>query len=307
MKNKKIVFIGGVKASWYSLKAMCGIRAIPKIVFCYDKSLEHRAGYSSFYDLKRKYKFSIIKTNDINKKENIKKIRKINPDIIFAIGWSQMLKKEILDIPKFGCVGIHPAKLPQGRGRAPIPWTLIKGLKKSAVTMFYLDEREDAGPIIMQREFKIEIKDNAETLYEKVQNIHVELIREAVPKLLKGKIKGRIQNGKKASYWKKRNPEDGRIDWNKSSSEIYNWIRGLTHPYPGAFTFYNGHKVYVWKSRLLKNSINVDVPGKITGKTKDGIIVSAKKGILVLNLVQFEGKKEINPNKIFERGEKFEK
>ena len=299
---KRIGFIGGVEVSWHCLEAICDYSIKPVIVFSYDESLKHRSGYKSFDDLALKYGFEIVKTRDINSEENIQILKEKRLDVLFVIGWSQLVKKEILDIPYMGCIGIHPTKLPEGRGRAPIPWTLIKGMKKSAVTIFFLDEGADSGNIISQKDFYISINADAKSLYKKVLDIHIELINEVLPKILNNNIDSYPQDNTKATYWKKRKPEDGIIDWNKPTIELYNWIRGLTHPYPGAFTFYNDKKIYIWKAEAIgisKDNLEEE-PGKIigkvigTGEDNGGVMVTTTDGFFILRAVQFEDENEIN-------------
>ncbi len=307
---KKIGFIGGVEVSWYCLEAICVYGIKPVIVFSYDESLKHRSGYKSFDDLALKYGFEIVKTRDINSEENIQILKEKSLDVLFVIGWSQLVKKEILDITSMGCIGVHPTKLPEGRGRAPIPWTLIKGLEKSAVTIFFLDEGADSGNIILQKDLYISIHDDAKSLYKKVLDIHIELINEVLLKILNDNVKSQPQDNTQATYWKKRKPEDGIIEWSKKTIELYNWIRALTHPYPGAFTFYNGKRIYIWKAEAVNVSRdNLEKePGKIIGKVigtcedNSGIIVATTDGFLILRVVQFESENEINPVNLIETG-----
>jgi methionyl-tRNA formyltransferase len=308
--NQKIVFIGGVQVSLFCLEEICKEGIIPVRVFCYNRNLEGRSGYVDFGEISSRYRFSLERTSNINSKENINLINKLSPDLIFVIGWSQLLSEEILHIPPLGCVGIHPTKIPRGRGRAPIPWTIIKGLKKSAVTMFYLKEGVDCGDIISQKDFEVFPWDDAHSLYERIQTIHIELVRENLKPLLGG-VAARIpQDHSRATYWPKRSPGDGIIDWQKTAWEIYNWIRALTHPYPGAFTYYKGKRIYIWKADFIKEVSSSHgakegaIIGEIygTGSGNSGVVINAIEGKLGVRRGQFSGEKECDAYELLRTG-----
>ncbi len=215
------------------------------------RSHMHADYFSEFEDLAQEYGAPLYKIRDVSIPLDAKRIRELQPDIIFCIGWPQMVKKELLEIPKHGCIGIHPTLLPERRGGAPINWCLIDGLTKSGVTLFYFSEGVDSGDIIAQRELEIALEDTAGKVLDKVTDTSVELIKECYSLLGKGKAPRLPQDDTKATYTPRRRPEDGAIDWSKTSFSIYNWIRALTLPFPGAFTYWNGEKIIVWESELL--------------------------------------------------------
>ena len=137
----KIVFIGGVEFSKQTLSYILERGWIISLLCCYDESKKKfYSDYADFDAISRKYNIKQIKIKNINDKENVDLINKINPDLILVIGWSQLLKKEIIQIPKLGVIGSHPTELPKYRGRAPIPWSIIKELKESALTLFFIQE-----------------------------------------------------------------------------------------------------------------------------------------------------------------------
>jgi len=242
-----VVLIGGVEASLYCLKALAFDGAPISLVVGYPESLFTRAGYVSMRGACNLFSIPLLETEDINAPEVVERIKAAKPKLLVVTGWSQLLKKPLLDL---GAVGLHPTRLPEGRGRAPIPWTLIKGLQRSAASLFHLTAGVDDGDIIGQIEFDITDADDASSLYEKICEVYEKLVRRYVPMLLDGSAPRIPQDHSRATFWPRRRPEDGLIDWSKSPREIYNLVRGLSHPYPGAFTFCGGKRLTVWKARV---------------------------------------------------------
>jgi len=256
-------------------------------VWTIDKSLSNNiSDYASFEDITNKYCVPLYKSKKIDDAA-IAKIRELNPDMIFVFGWSQLLPNELLNIPPKGCIGMHPTLLPRGRGRAAIPWALIKGLDKTGLTLFYLSEGADTGDIIGQKEIAIEFEDCAESLYNKVISAGRNLISEYLPKLESDATPRIKQDEKSATLWPKRIPDDGLIDWNKSPIEIYNWIRGLSHPYPGAFSYYKNKKICIYSAKYVDKLSNVE-PGTIMEISEQGLMVSAWEYAILINKIQPE-------------------
>ena len=151
-----IIFIGGVKFSRDLLESILENNWSISSVFSYDNSKKKfYSDFASFEEITTRFNVKHFKVDNINDKKNIEIIKEIKPDLILVMGWSQLLKNDILKIPKLGVIGSHPTELPKYRGRAPIPWSILKGLKESALTFFYIDEGTDDGDIIDQRKFKI--------------------------------------------------------------------------------------------------------------------------------------------------------
>lgn len=290
----KIVFIGGVKFSYDILSHILKNGWNVEAIFCYDDSKRKLySDFASFDEITKKYGIKEIKVQNINDKENIEILQKINPDLILVMGWSQLLNNEIIQIPRFGVIGSHPTELPKYRGRAPISWTIIKGLKESALTFFYITLGIDDGDILDQRSFQISSNDDATSLYEKITELGKQMLSDNLRLISEGKAKRIKQDSTKfIENWPKRIPEDGKIDWTKSNREIHALIRATTHPYPGAFTFFKKHKLKIWKAQLLdEESVNI---GKIYEINNEGAKVGAGKGaILIKNASIDEGKENL--------------
>ncbi|MDA7676451.1 formyltransferase family protein [bacterium] len=190
------------------------------------------------------------KCKNINDEIIIQFISEQNLDWLFIIGWSQIAHSELLKLPKLGVLGIHPTLLPIGRGRAAIPWAILKGLDETGVTLFKLDNGVDTGPIVLQQKIPLSDSTTATELYKLVNRAHIDLIKIAMPLITLNNVTMTIQDEKKASVWGERTPEDGIIDLQESIYNVERLIRSLTKPYPGAYIKSNGKKVIIWKAQI---------------------------------------------------------
>ena len=200
-------------------------------------------------------------------------LRERRPDVIYCLGWSQLLPTELLTLPPLGVVGYHPAALPKNRGRHPIVWALALGLKQTASTFFLMDEGADSGAILSQQPVTISATDDAASLYRKLIDTALPQLRELTTALAAGTAQPTPQDHTRANYWRKRSVADGRIDWRMPASGIHNLVRALAHPYPGAHCKYQGQQVKVWRARPLADAY-VDAnlePGKVL-MVRDGCI-----------------------------------
>lgn len=177
----------------------------------------------------------LVKVGNINDEDARAAIVDADLDWLFVIGWSQIVGDEVLALPRHGCVGMHPTLLPQGRGRAPIPWAIIKGLSQTGVTMFVLDNGVDTGPVIGQEAVTITPDETATTLYSKIDDLHVQLVRETWAAFGSETVAPVPQEEVRASVWPGRRPEDGELSSAMSVLEMDRHVRALTSPYPGAW------------------------------------------------------------------------
>ncbi|MFQ5904980.1 MAG: formyltransferase [bacterium] len=216
-------------------------------------------------------------------------LQKLKPDLILSVFYRQILPKEVLEIPRLGAVNLHPSILPKYRGRCPLNWAIISGEKRTGVTLHYMTERPDSGDIIGQIQFEIEGDDNIRTVYEKTVDASRRILRRFLPAILEGTAVRIPQDDSEASYYGRRTPEDGRIDWEKDAEEIRNMIRGVTHPFPGAFSFLRGKKLLIWEALVSDRS---GMPGAIMGTENGSFLVGTGRGSLILKRVQVEGEDE---------------
>lgn len=205
-------------------------------------------------------------------------------DIGVIIGVSFLLPTEFLRLPSVGFIGMHPTLLPVGRGRAPIPWAIIKGLTETGVSLFWCHPDADKGPLICQETVPIHFEDTSSSLGSRTDFVAARMLSELFSRDNQLSY-STLQDSTKATYWSKRSPSDGCINWSLSSLQIYNFIRALTHPYPGAFTFLNQEKFLIWSSRL-SNDLRVSPPGYIIDIYPHGILVGTGSGSLLLTCLE---------------------
>lgn len=205
--------------------------------------------YRDFNILGDQYKIPVFEVNQ-NIKDYIENLEILKPDFILAVGWYYMIPKKILNIACKGAAGIHASLLPKGRGNAPLVWALINGESVTGITFFYFSDGVDDGDIIGQREILINEDETIKTLLDKVETESKSLLLECIPLIAENKVKAWVQDDSAASYYPKRTPDDGLIDWNMSSEEISRFIRAQTKPYPGAFTIIENKKVIIWDATI---------------------------------------------------------
>ncbi|MBQ9975228.1 MAG: methionyl-tRNA formyltransferase [Clostridia bacterium] len=219
-----------------------------------DERARDKSGRIYLDEIAKKNNAELLKINNINDPEVIEALKKHRIDWLFIIGWSQIAKAEVLNTPTRGCIGMHPTLLPKGRGRAAIPWAILKGLDKTGVTLFRLDEGVDTGDIIGQGIIDIEKDTTATILYDKVNGMHTELIRRYWEDIINDRVTLTPQNHAEATEWPGRHPEDGEIFSTMTMDEADKLVRAVTHPYPGAFTVRDGVKTVIWSASFDKNT-----------------------------------------------------
>ncbi len=249
----KIIFIGSVEIGHTILKSIYETNGSVDIV--YTLPIEKGATTSGFVDfaqIANEHGSRLIRTANTNKPEHIEEIRSASPDLIIVCGWQRLICGEILKIPKLGTFGFHSSLLPKYRGRAPVNWAILLGERETGISMFYYTPRADDGDMIAQRRFPILLNDDCHTVYQKAAQAGAELIKAYLPRIEDGTAP-RLHNpsGTYPEY-PKRTPDDGLIDFQRSALDIYNFVRALTRPYPGAF-FYDkdGNKIIVWKVEIV--------------------------------------------------------
>lgn len=186
------------------------------------------------------------KVRHVNDPEAIEAIKAADLDWLFIIGWSQIASVEVLASVRGGVLGMHPTLLPKGRGRAAIPWAILKGLKMTGVTLFALDEGVDSGPILDQEPVTLRVSESAATLYPRMADAHRCLIRRFCNNLSAGNVTFRQQDESDATFWPGRTPKNGEITADMTVKEVDRLVRATTKPYPGAFVEQGGKLVTVW-------------------------------------------------------------
>ncbi|HKN12576.1 MAG TPA: formyltransferase [Candidatus Binatus sp.] len=218
------------------------------------------------------------------------KIGALKPAVIYSFSYRHLIPASVFEPAPLGAFNLHPSLLPAYRGRAPVNWMLVNGEREAGVTLHHMVVRADAGDIVGQRAVAIDDSDNALTLYRKLVPLGVELIEELHPKIVAGIAPRRKMDISKGSYFGRRKPEDGRIVWQWPARRIFNLVRAVTHPYPGAFCFVGGRKLLVWEATIGAENGTLAAPGRVVRETADGAIeIAAGEGSVIVKTAQFEG------------------
>jgi len=220
----------------------------------HDHKSEKKSGRIYLDDIAKDNGIPLYKLNHINDFDVAEVLKKYDIDWLFIIGWSQIASADLLKIPHKGVIGAHPTLLPTGRGRAAVPWAILKGLDITGVTFFKMDAGVDTGEILDQFEIPVSSDEIATTLYNKVNEGHVQLIKQIWPKLIEDMIIGVKQDESLASYWEGRTPADGELLKSMSLFEVDKLVRATTRPYPGAFIMLDEMtKMIIWNGSCKPN------------------------------------------------------
>ena len=247
-----------------------------------------RSGQCAFDDIAARLGAELVETTQVNSNETLLSLRALDPELVFVVGWSQLVGDPFIALGREGVFGMHPTLLPRHRGRAPIPWAILSGLARTGVTLFEItDSTADSGAIVGQAVVDIAPDETATTLFERLARAHVELIREYVPQLLRRSAPRVPQDARRASAWPRRTPADGIIDWDTRAPYLYDWVRAQTRPYPGAFTFRGDDRVVVWRARPV--DLEAAAPaGTVVAERPEGPVVACGEGALLLEEVELE-------------------
>ena len=244
----KFAFVTCVKIGLSCMEAIYDVNgSLDLIISIPDEKAKKKSGRIYVDDFAAKHTISVIKSNHINDVEVIEAIKAYDIDWLFIIGWSQIASKEVIEAPKVGVIGAHPTLLPVGRGRAAIPWAIVKGLDVTGVSFFKMNEGVDTGLILRQEEVLIQTNETALTLYNKVNTAHETLIKKLFIDLQNNNIEGKVQDESKATYWEGRQPKDGELSLTMTIDEVDRLVRATTKPYPGAFIIRGDKKIIIWE------------------------------------------------------------
>ena len=231
--------------------------------------------------------------------EFIEEIKGLNPDVICVVAYGKILPKEILEIPKLGCINVHGSLLPKYRGAAPIQWAVLNGDEVTGITTMYMDEGMDTGDMILKQEVEIGEDETTGELWDRLSKIGGELLVKTLKEIEKG-IAPRQKQGEEFTLAPMLSKDMAKIDWNKKTAqEIKNLVRGL-NPIMGAYTFLNGKKIKFWKVDLAKEdeiiAENLDFlknGAVLLADSKDGLYIKAKEGIIKVLEIQGENAKRM--------------
>ena len=291
----KVVFMGTPDFAVGALEAIIQAgHEVTAVVTQPDKP-KGRSGQMQFPPVKEcavKYEIPVFQPVKVKDAESVEELRKFEADIFVVAAFGQILTKEILEMPRLGCVNIHASLLPKYRGAAPINQVIIDGEQETGVTIQQMNEGIDTGDILSKVIVPIDKKETAESLFVKLEEAGANLIVETLEKLEKGEITPVPQDDSQASYVKMMKKSLGKIDWSMDAAAIERLVRGL-NSWPSAYTFYEGKSLKLWKCDVLEESC-VETPGTIVRVNKDSIDVATGNGVLRILELQLEGKKRMD-------------
>jgi len=222
---------------------------------------------------------------DINRRESIDLARSLQPEILFSFYYRRLIRSDLLALPAAGCLNLHGSLLPKYRGRCPVNWVLVNGEKETGLTLHYMTPRPDDGDMVDQERVPISEDDTAASLYDRMMPAADRLLDRALPRILAGTAVRLPQDHSQATYFGGRNPADGLIDWSRAATRIRNLVRAVTHPYPGAFTFLEGKKLYIWAASVV--DVNQAPAGSVISVRP--FVVGCGEGALQIDDWELEG------------------
>lgn len=303
----------GLRIGWMShhvegVKPLLAVLAagfhIQAIITLHDDQLAKRSGGVDFANIADDYTIPLFRIRNVNDPDALELLAALQLDVLFVIGWSQILRADALSAVKVGCFGAHASLLPANRGSAPINWALIKGETMTGNTLMRLSEGVDAGDIVAQKRIPITPFDNVATLYDRVAETNCEMVLDLLKELRVGRsliLQQQIKSG--GELLPRRRPQDGLIDWGQPAAKIYNFIRALARPYPGAFSHSGEGRILIWRSALLPVTGVLAAPGTVIGAMVsdspegNGYVVACAEGaVIVLEVEDAAGHRWAGPD-----------
>jgi methionyl-tRNA formyltransferase len=282
----KVGLIGSVKSSETVLLQL--IKYQFNVVGVLGFNPENKENVSGWTDLSKTAQKERIPYSDyqkINDRKHLDWMSEKQPDVIFAVGFSQLISKDWLDLPRLGCIGFHPTCLPKGRGRAPLAWLVLEE-KMGAASFFLMGEGADDGSIFVQEPFVIEQEDDASSVGFKIGKAMEVALGKWLPRLKADEWNPIPQEEMLASWYGKRTPFDGVINWNQSAYSIDRLIKSATKPHPGAFTFWKDKKMIIWQSKIEENISIKGVVGRVLISRDQCYLIQCGEGLLWISNVE---------------------
>ena len=294
----KIILMGKNLRGYVCLAEMLRIGYRPWVI----EQENNNASQGSIKGLVKSENLQFNNVRNINDQSFVSEVEQWEPDLIVLAGFNQILRKTILNVPKFGVINLHGGKLPHYRGGSPINWQIINGETEGACTVLYADEGIDTGDILAEECYDIGSGDTAGVIYEKTKLIFPRLLGNVLEDFETDDLVPKKQDLTKGTYYCKRYPKDGLIDWRTmNAKEIHNLVRGLNgHCLDGAFTYLNGKKIVLCETELLEHPTFKGPPGRIVLKQENGVVAIAKDiGLLMKEISIGDCKDKLNANDYF--------
>jgi methionyl-tRNA formyltransferase len=293
----RVVFVGVVLSARPAFEALVDQGADIVGLFTADidaavaASSMGRSYYADLRPLADEKGIPVHLVEDIN--DHIDTIRALAPDIIYVVGWPQIVRASLLELAP--CIGMHPSKLPERRGGAPLNWQLLDGETESAVSLIRFTEGIDDGDVLEQAPFGIPADAYIEDVIETVCAVTYDAVAKSFPRLADGTAAWVQQDHSASTCLRRRTPEDGIIPWRDSARRIFNLVRAVSHPFPGAWTLFKERKVTIWRANIptgYKPRLKAP-PGKVIDRLDGAIVVSCRDFCVAISELQFEGERTI--------------
>lgn len=273
------------------------------------KGRGHEMAFPPVKEVALAHEIPVLQPQKARDPEFLEELKNINPDIILVAAYGKLLPKEILELPKFGCINVHASLLPKYRGASPIQWAVINGDKTSGVTIMHMAEGMDTGDMILTKEIELAEDETAGSLHDRLAEIGGPLLLEAMDMLETGRAPRIRQNDEEATHVKMLDKAMGNLNFRQPAVLLERLIRGL-NPWPSAYTKLNGKNMKIWKARVhsdeqLSKEEKLVEPGTVVSVEKDGFGVLTGEGILFITELQLEGKRKMTAEE-FLRGYELE-
>ena len=292
VRSARCVLFAYHEAGYACLEALLGLGAPITGLFTHRDAPDEEIWWRSCAALARAHGIPVHTPEQLDAAA-LTAVRRCGPDVIYAAYYRSLIPPAMLALAPLGAYNLHGSMLPKYRGRAPVNWMLVNGETEGGVTLHHMVARADAGDIVAQRAVAIDDHDTAVTLYRKLVPLWATLINEYHPLIVAGRAPRRAQDLSRGSYYGRRGPEDGRIDWQWPARRIFNLVRAVTHPYPGAFGRVAGRKLFIWATRVAAEADGGAQPGTMLGRRSDGAIaVATGDGPILIDRAQFENQAE---------------
>ena len=292
-KDLKIVFMGTPDFAVPILEGLFENYEVKGVVTQPDKKVGREGKITEPQVKKRALEHMTLVLQPENIKEQWQDVVSLHPNLIITCAYGQILPRELLVYPEYGCINVHASLLPKLRGGAPIHHAIMDGYKETGMTIMYMSPEMDKGDIISQKKIAIDDDDTAESLHDKLSIIGRDLLLETIPSIV-DKTATRIkQNDDEATYAYNITKEDERIDFSATRRQVYNKVRGL-NSWPGAYAMLDSKRIKIWKCYMSDNNFTGLLDGQITNIYNDGIGVKVSNGEIVITELQPEGKKKMS-------------
>lgn len=292
----KIVFMGTPEYAVGALEALIGAgHEITAAVTQPDKA-KGRSGslqYSPVKECALKHGIPVFQPERVKRPEAVETLRSYEADVFVVAAFGQILSREILDMPRLGCLNIHASLLPRYRGASPIQHAIIDGEERTGITIMQMDAGIDTGDILYQKELPVDRRDTSQSLYDKLTVLGGQTIVEALKLLEQGMLVPRKQREEEGSYVKMITKEMGRIDFSKDALSIERLVRGMT-PWPSAYTLFRGKQMKIWEAAALEGDVSGLAAGTVSAVGKEDFTVATGRGFLQIRELQLEGKKRMS-------------